>query len=74
MIRMYMNKIVNTIPYKTETRYYLKVLIPETINLLGSPKNITTKDKIGENVPNLEITEVVLVHCNIVKNDYQEDS
>ena len=74
MIRMYMNKIVNTIPYKIETRYYLKVLIPETINLLGSPKNIITKDKIGENVPNLEITEVVLVHCNIVKNDYQEDS
>ena len=71
---MYMNKIVNTIPYKIETRYYLKVLIPETINLLGSPKNIITKDKIGENVPNLEITEVVLVHCNIVKNDYQEDS
>ena len=69
-----MNKIVNTIPYKIETRYYLKVLIPETINLLGSPKNIITKDKIGENVPNLEITEVVLVHCNIVKNDYQEDS
>ena len=74
MIRMYMNKIVNTIPYKIETRYYLKVLIPETINLLGSPKNIITKDKIGENVPNLEITEVVLVHCNIVKNYYQEDS
>ena len=71
---MYMKKIVNTIPYKIETRYYLKVLIPETINLLGSPKNIITKDKIGENVPNLEITEVVLVHCNIVKNDYQEDS
>ena len=69
-----MKKIVNTIPYKIETRYYLKVLIPETINLLGSPKNIITKDKIGENVPNLEITEVVLVHCNIVKNDYQEDS
>ena len=69
-----MNKIVNTIPYKIETRYYLKVLIPETINLLGSPKNIITKDKIGENVPNLEITEVVLVHRNIVKNDYQEDS
>ena len=38
MIRMYMNKIVNTIPYKIETRYYLKVLIPETINLLGSQK------------------------------------
>ena len=69
-----MNKIVNTITFKIKTRYYLKVLIPETINLLGSPKNTITKDKIGENVPNLEINEVVLVHCNIVKNDYQEDS
>ena len=42
--------------------------------LLGSTKNKITKDKIGENVPHLEITEVVLVHCNIVKNDYQQDS
>ena len=32
------------------------------------------KDKNGENVPNLEITEVVLVHCNIINNDYQQDS
>ena len=33
-----------------------------------------TKDKNGENVPHLEITEVVLVHCNIASNDYQQDS
>ena len=33
-----------------------------------------TKDKHGENVPNREIAEVVLVHCNIVNNDYQQDS
>ena len=33
-----------------------------------------TKDKNGENIPHLEITEVVLVHCNIVKNDYQQHS
>ena len=32
------------------------------------------KDKIGENVPHLEITEVILVHCNIVNNNYQQDS
>ena len=43
------------------------------MKLLGSTKNNITKDKNGENVPNLEITEVVLVHCNIV-NDYQQDS
>ena len=42
--------------------------------LLGSTKNKITKDKNGENVPHLEITEVVLVHCNIVNNDYQQES
>ena len=42
--------------------------------LLGSTKNKITKDKNGENIPHLEITEVVLVHCNIVNNDYQQDS
>ena len=42
--------------------------------MLGSTKNKITKDKNGENVPHLEITEVVLVHCNIVNNDYQEDA
>ena len=44
------------------------------MKLLGSTKNKITKDKNGENVPHLEITEVVLVHCNIVDNDYQQDS
>ena len=44
------------------------------MKLLGSTKNKITKDKNGENVPHLEITEVVLVHCNIANNDYQQDS
>ena len=44
------------------------------MKLLGSTKNKTTKDKNGENIPHLEITEVVLVHCNIADNDYQQDS
>ena len=44
------------------------------MKLLGSTKNVITKDKNGENVPHLEITEVVVVHCNIVNNDYQQDS
>ena len=41
---------------------------------LRSTKNKVTEDKSGENVPHLEITEVVLVHCNMVNNDYQQDS
>ena len=44
------------------------------MKLLGSTKNKITKDKNGENVPLPEITEVVLVHCNMVNNDYQQDS
>ena len=44
------------------------------MKLLGSTENKVTKDKNGESVPHLEITEVVLVHCNIVNNDYQQDS
>ena len=40
------------------------------MKLLGSTESNTTKDKNGENVPHLEITEVVLIHCNVVKNSY----
>ena len=44
------------------------------MKLLGTTENKITKDKNGENVPHLEITEVVLACCNIVNNDYQQDS
>ena len=43
--------------------YSLELLTKETMKLLESTKNKITKDKNGENVPHLEITEVVLVHC-----------
>ena len=44
------------------------------MKLLGSTKKVVDKDKNGERVPKLEIVEVVLVHCNLVKNDYQHTS
>ena len=44
------------------------------MKLFGSTKNLITKDENGKNVPHLKITEMVLVHCNIVNNDYQQDS
>ena len=44
------------------------------MKLLGSAKSQITQDENGENVPHLEITEVVLVHCNIANSDYQQDS
>ena len=49
----------------------IELLTPETMKLLGSIKSKITKNEYGENVPHLEITEVVLGHCNIVNNDYQ---
>ena len=47
---------------------------PETMKLLGSTKNKVTKDENGENAPHLKIAEVVLIQCNIVNNDYQQNS
>ena len=44
--------------------------MPETIKLLESTKSNITEDENGENVSHLEITEAVLIHCNIVNNDY----
>ena len=73
-IRIYTNKIENRIAFKIETGYYLEVLTHETMKLLGSAKSKITKDENGENVPYLEITEVVLIHCNIVNNSCQQNS
>ena len=50
------------------------ILTPETMKLLGSTESKITKDKNGENVPHLEVVELVLVHCNLVNNDYHQDS
>ena len=72
-IRIYVNKIENRITFKIKTGYYLKLLSPETIKLLGSTESKITKNKNGENVHHLEIVELVLVNCNLVNNDYQQD-
>ena len=50
------------------------MLTPETMRLLESTKKGVDKDKDGENAPRLESAEVVLVHCNLVKSDYQHTS
>ena len=73
-VQIYVNTIENRITFKIKNGYSLELLRPETMKLLGSTKNKITEDKNGENVPHLEITEAVLVHCNIVNNDYQQDS
>ena len=71
---MYVNKIENRIAFKIKTGHYLELSMHETTKLLGSTKSNTTKNYNGENAPLLEITEVVLIYCNIVNNNYQENS
>ena len=72
-IRIYINKIENRITFKIKNGHYLELLAPETMKLLASAENKINKDKNGENVPHLRV-EVVLVHCNLVNNDYQQNS
>ena len=73
-MKIYVNKIENRITFRIKAGYYLELLTPETMKLLGSTKSKITKDKNGENVPYLEITEVALLHCNVVNNSYQQNS
>ena len=69
-IRIYVNKIDNRTKASIQTGFYLKFLTPDTMKLFGSTKIKTIKNENGENVPDLEISEVVSVHCNVVNNNY----
>ena len=73
-VEIYQNKIKNIIVLKIKTGYKLELLTPETMRLLGSTKKDVDSDKNSENVPKLESVEVVLVHCNLVNNSYQQAS
>ena len=52
----------------------MSFLTPETMKLLGSTESKITKDKNGENVPYLQIVELVLIHCNLINSNYQQNS
>ena len=58
--------------FKIKDGYKLEIQTPETIVLFGSTKRLIDKTKNGENVPNLEVVEVVLVQCNLVEHQYQK--
>ena len=73
-IRAYINKIEGRIKFKIKTGCYIELLTPETIKLLESTKSKITKNRNGENIPYLEITEIVLINCNVVSNSYQQNS
>ena len=59
--------------FKIKSGYKLELLSKETMRLLGSTTNIIDSDKNSELVPKLENVDFVLVHCNLVDNDYQQD-
>ena len=71
-IKIYVNKIENRVTSKIKNGYYLELLTPETMKLLGSTESKITKDKNGENVPDLEVVELVLIHYNLVNNNYRK--
>ena len=73
-VKIYPNNIKKRTVFKIKTGYKLELLTPETMKLLGSTKKHVDKDKDREIVTKLESVEVVLVHCNLVKNDYQHTS
>ena len=72
-IMIYVNKIETRITFKIKTENYPEILMPKTMKLLGSTKSKIRKDKNSKNVPNLRINVVVLIHFNIINNDYQQD-
>ena len=73
-VQIYVNKIKNRIAFKIKTGYKLELMTKETMQLLGSSKQDIGQNKDGETVPRSETVEVVLVHCNLVNNSYQQAS
>ena len=73
-VQIFINKIKNRLVFQIKTGYKLELLSPEATKLLESAKKDVDQDKDGENVPKLESIEVVLVHCNLVNNNYQQAS
>lgn len=68
-IQVYSNKIKNGLIVKTKSEYYFEFLTLETKKLKGSAVERITRDQNNENLPQLEITEALLVRCNLVTND-----
>ena len=73
-IQTYPNQIKNRIVLKIKTGYKLKLLIPKTMRLSGSRKKDFDGNKNCKNVTKLEYVQVVLVHCHLVNNNYQQAS
>ena len=73
-VLIYVNEINNRIVFKIKSGYKLELLSKETMRLLGSSSDTIDGDKNSELVPKLESVDLVLVHCNVVNNNYQQAS
>ena len=73
-IEIFVSKNENKITFKIKNGYYLELLTPETMKSLGSTESKITGEKNGENFPHLEVVELVLIHRNVVDNNYQQNS
>ena len=73
-VLIYLNEINNRIVFKIKSGYKLELLSKETMRLLGSSTDTIDGDKNSELVPKLESVGLVLVHCNLVNNSYQQAS
>ena len=73
-IHVYTNRVNNKLVFKIKDGYKLELETPETMKLFGSTKNVIDKTKNGENVPSLEVVEIVLVQFSSVDNKYQQKS
>ena len=73
-IEIFVSKNEKRITFKIKNGYYLELLTNETVKLLRSTESKITGEKNGENVPHLEVFELVLIHCNIVDNSHQQNS
>ena len=71
---IYINKIENRITFEIKAAYYFELLMPKTMKLLESTKSEITKYENAESQSHVEITEVVLIHCNTVNSNYQQGS
>ena len=73
-VLIYVSKINNRIVFKIKSGYKLELLSKETMRLLGSSADTIDGDKNSKLVPKLESVDLVLVHCNLVNNSYQQAS
>ena len=73
-VLIYVNETNNRIVFKIKSGYKLELLSKETMKLLGSSVDIIDSEKNSELVPKLESVDLVLVHCNLVNNSYQQAS